>query len=61
MTPLQFEESHQQEWDELQTLLTRLHKSMRGRAADGERIPGASREGSRTADCKDISSRCVPG
>jgi uncharacterized membrane protein SpoIIM required for sporulation len=40
MTPLQFEESHQEEWNELQTLLTRLHKSMRGRAADGERIPG---------------------
>ena len=40
MTPLQFEQSHQQEWTELQSLLTRLHKSVRGRAADGKPIAG---------------------
>jgi uncharacterized membrane protein SpoIIM required for sporulation len=40
MTPLQFEQSHQQEWDELQTLLARLHKSVRGHAAGGEPIAG---------------------
>jgi uncharacterized membrane protein SpoIIM required for sporulation len=40
MTPLQFEQSHQQEWDELQTLLAQLHKSVRARAADGQPIAG---------------------
>jgi len=40
MTPLQFEQSHQQEWDELQKLLAQLHKSIRGRAADGKPIAG---------------------
>src|ERR1700729_923573 len=40
MTPLQFEQSHQQEWTELQALLTELHKSVRGRAADGKPIAG---------------------
>jgi uncharacterized membrane protein SpoIIM required for sporulation len=40
MTPLQFEQSHQREWHELQTLLAQLHKSVRGRAADGKPIAG---------------------
>jgi len=40
MTPLQFEQSHQQEWNELQTLLAQLHKSVRARGADGEPIAG---------------------
>lgn len=40
MTPLQFEQSHQQEWNELQTLLAQLHKSVRARAADGQPIAG---------------------
>jgi uncharacterized membrane protein SpoIIM required for sporulation len=40
MTPLQFEQSHQQEWHELQMLLAQLHKSVRGRAADGKPIAG---------------------
>jgi uncharacterized membrane protein SpoIIM required for sporulation len=40
MTPLQFEQSHQQEWNELQTLLMQLHKSVRARAADGQPIAG---------------------
>jgi uncharacterized membrane protein SpoIIM required for sporulation len=40
LTPLQFEQSHQQEWDELQTLLAQLHKSVRGRAVDGKPIAG---------------------
>ena len=40
MTPLQFEQSHHQEWDELQTLLAQLHKSVRARAADGQPIAG---------------------
>ena len=40
MTPLQFEQSHQQEWDELQRLLAQLHKSVRARAADGQPIAG---------------------
>ena len=40
MTPLQFEQSHQQEWDELQALLAQLHKSVRARAADGQPIAG---------------------
>ena len=40
MTPLQFEQSHQQEWHELQTLLAQLHKSVRARAADGQPIAG---------------------
>jgi uncharacterized membrane protein SpoIIM required for sporulation len=40
MTPLQFEQSHQQEWHELQTLLAQLHKSVRGRTADGKPIAG---------------------
>ena len=40
MTPLQFEQSHQQEWDELQSLLAQLHKSVRARAADGQPIAG---------------------
>jgi len=44
MTPLQFEQRYQPEWDELQELLTRLHKPLRwwktapARAVDGERI-----------------------
>jgi len=38
MTPLQFEQSHQQEWNELQTMLAQLHKSVRARAADGQPI-----------------------
>jgi uncharacterized membrane protein SpoIIM required for sporulation len=40
MTPLQFEQSHQQEWNELQSLLAQLHKSVRARAADGQPIAG---------------------
>jgi uncharacterized membrane protein SpoIIM required for sporulation len=40
MTPLQFEQSHEQEWTELQALLTQLHQSVRGRAADGKPIAG---------------------
>jgi uncharacterized membrane protein SpoIIM required for sporulation len=40
MTPLQFEQSHQQEWDELQSLLAQLHKSVRARGADGQPIAG---------------------
>ena len=40
MTPLQFEQQHQQEWLELQTLLSRLHKSLRGRTRDGQPIAG---------------------
>lgn len=40
MTPLQFEQSHQQEWNELQTLLAQLHKSVRARGADGQPIAG---------------------
>ena len=40
MTPLQFEQSHQQEWHELQTLLAQLHKSVRARGADGQPIAG---------------------
>lgn len=40
MTPLQFEQSHQHEWQELQTLLAQLHKSMRARAASGQPIAG---------------------
>jgi uncharacterized membrane protein SpoIIM required for sporulation len=40
MTPLQFEQSHQQEWNELQSLLAQLHKSVRGRSADGQPIAG---------------------
>jgi uncharacterized membrane protein SpoIIM required for sporulation len=40
MTPLQFEQSHQHEWQELQTLLTQLHKSMRARSANGQPIAG---------------------
>ena len=40
MTPLQFEQSHQREWHELQTLLAQLHKLVRGRAADGKPIAG---------------------
>ena len=40
MTPLQFEQSHQQEWNELQALLAQLHKSVRARAADGQPIAG---------------------
>ena len=31
MTPLQFEQRYQPEWDELQSLLTRLHKPLRWR------------------------------
>jgi uncharacterized membrane protein SpoIIM required for sporulation len=40
MTPLQFEASHEQEWNELQALLARLHKSLRGRTENGEQIAG---------------------
>jgi uncharacterized membrane protein SpoIIM required for sporulation len=40
MTPLQFEQSHQHEWQELQTLLAQLHKSVRARTADGQPIAG---------------------
>lgn len=40
MTPLQFEQSHQDEWHELQTLLAQLHKSIRARAPDGQPIEG---------------------
>jgi uncharacterized membrane protein SpoIIM required for sporulation len=40
MTPLQFEQSHQHEWQELQTLLARLHKSVRARTANGQPIAG---------------------
>ena len=40
MTPLQFEQSHQHEWQELQTLLAQLHKSMRARTASGQPIAG---------------------
>ena len=40
MTPLQFEQSHQQEWQELQGLLAQLQKSVRGRAIDGKPIAG---------------------
>jgi uncharacterized membrane protein SpoIIM required for sporulation len=40
MTPLQFEQSHQQEWNELQSLLAQLHKSVRARSADGQPIAG---------------------
>ena len=32
MTPLQFEQSHQEEWQELQGLLAQLQKSVRGHA-----------------------------
>jgi uncharacterized membrane protein SpoIIM required for sporulation len=44
MTPLQFEQRYQPEWDELQSLLTRLHKPLPwwkkapGQPVDGERI-----------------------
>jgi uncharacterized membrane protein SpoIIM required for sporulation len=40
MTPLQFEQSHQHEWQELQTLLAQLHKSVRARTANGQPIAG---------------------
>ena len=40
MTPLQFEQQHQQEWLELQTLLRQLHSSLRGRSKDGQPIAG---------------------
>jgi uncharacterized membrane protein SpoIIM required for sporulation len=40
MTPLQFEEHHQQEWLELQILLSQLHKNLRGQSADGRPIAG---------------------
>ena len=40
MTPLQFEQSHQHEWQELQTLLAQLHKSIRARSGDGKPIAG---------------------
>jgi uncharacterized membrane protein SpoIIM required for sporulation len=40
MTPLQFEQSHQQEWHELQELLAQLHKPVRARTADGQPIAG---------------------
>lgn len=40
MTPLQFEQSHQHEWQELQTLLAALQKSMRTRSATGQPIAG---------------------
>jgi len=40
MTPLQFEQQHQQEWQELQTLLAQLHKSLRGRSREGKPIAG---------------------
>src|SRR5580698_2931459 len=40
MTPLQFEQSHEQEWHELQTLLAQLQRSVRARTADGRPIAG---------------------
>ena len=40
MTPLQFEQSHQEEWQELQGLLAQLQKSVRGHATDGKPIAG---------------------
>jgi uncharacterized membrane protein SpoIIM required for sporulation len=40
MTPLQFEQSHQHEWQELQTLLAQLHKSVRARTTHGQPIAG---------------------
>ena len=40
MTPLQFEQSHQHEWQELQTLLAQLHKSVRARTTNGAPIAG---------------------
>lgn len=40
MTPLQFEQSHQQEWNELQRLLAQIHKSVRVRPSDGQPIAG---------------------
>jgi uncharacterized membrane protein SpoIIM required for sporulation len=40
MTPLQFEQSHQHEWQELQTLLAQLHKSVRARTTHGAPIAG---------------------
>src|ERR1700743_1149188 len=40
MPPLQFEQSHHNEWQELRPLLARLHKSMRARASDGQPIAG---------------------
>jgi len=40
MTPLQFEQQHQQEWLELQALLSQLHKSLRGRSREGKPIAG---------------------
>jgi uncharacterized membrane protein SpoIIM required for sporulation len=40
MTPLQFEQTHHQEWHELQELLAQLHKSVRARTADGQPIAG---------------------
>ena len=40
MTPLQFEQDHQQEWLELQNLLSQLHKSLRGRSSEGRPIAG---------------------
>ena len=40
MTPLQFEQHHQQEWLELQNLLSQLQKNLRGRSVDGQPIAG---------------------
>jgi uncharacterized membrane protein SpoIIM required for sporulation len=40
MTPLQFEQHHQHEWLELETLLGQLHKTVRGRSKDGTPIAG---------------------
>jgi uncharacterized membrane protein SpoIIM required for sporulation len=40
MTPLQFEQHHQQEWLELQNLLSQLQKSLRGRSVNGQPIAG---------------------
>ena len=40
MTPLQFEQQHQQEWLELESLLSQLHKTVRGRSKDGKPIAG---------------------
>ena len=40
MTPLQFEQQHQQEWLELQNLLRQLQNSLRGRSKDGQPIAG---------------------
>lgn len=40
MTPLQFEQHHQQEWLELEALLQQLHQSIGSRTKDGQPIAG---------------------